>query len=158
MPWGQQEQQAREAATALLRLVREIEKDLARLQEQQKSDESRYQELRQDLSHLRVQLQRLEVRYKEFDGLLSRIQLLETVATEIGANLNDLIESFESYKTELEDRANELKVEAAIAEAERHKKLRRQIGTIGAAFFVGLAPAMPMIYTWLAELIKRLLD
>lgn len=155
MPWGQ-ENQAREAAAALFKLVGEIEKDLTRLQEQQRSDEGRYKELRRDLAEMRVKVQALEVRYKDFEELSERIQLIEMTASVIGADLSDLAKEFDAYRIALEQRANQLRADKAVAEAERNKKFRYQIGGIGAAFFLGLSPALPKIYEWIVALIERL--
>ena len=160
MPWGQEQQQAREAATALFKLVGAIEKDLARLQEQQRSDEGRYKELRKDLIELRHALQALELRYKDYDELLGRIQHLEAMLTTFGADFGRMYVSqreFEDYKLELREKADQLRVDLAEAEAAKIKKSRQQFGLIGASFALGVAPALPKIFEAMVDLIHRLL-
>jgi predicted nucleic acid-binding Zn-ribbon protein len=157
MPWGQQENQAREAAATLFKLVGTIEKDLARLQEQQKSDDYRYKELRSQLSEIRDKLHALDIKYKDFEDLLERIQYIEIVASRIGGDVTAVTKELDTYKQEIKENADQLRLDLAIAESTKIKEARKQFGIIAASFFMGLSPALPTIYQWIVDLIKRLI-
>lgn len=161
MPWGQEEREARQAATALFQSVGAIQKDLARLQEQQRADNSRYREIREDIAIIREKVQAIEIRNKDYEELMGRIQHIETMLTTFGADFGRSYVSqkdFESYQLKLQQEADNLRVEMAIAKAKQKEKIWRLAGGLIASFVVGLASALPMVYEWLAALIERLLD
>lgn len=161
MVWGQSDQ-SREAAREILQTVIALEKELTRLQEQQVNDNERYFASREEMRQLQRLLREVESKVSDYGELLGRVQFLEAALTTFGADLQkDYLsrDEFLAYKENLSLQAEKLKMEVAIAEANKIKTTRRQWGLMGAGFiggFVAIAPKLWEFLLWLFEQIKAL--
>lgn len=166
MAWGQAEQQSRQAAQEIFLSIANLEKELARLQEQQKKDDERFKGLKHDITEIRTITRELATKISEFNSLLERIQYIEMKLTTFWKDGMDEFVSysdFVDYQEDLATKSERLrlaveteKARVAVMEAEKIKSIRRQWGIVGGGLLFAGIPFLPKLWDFLAWIIHKI--
>lgn len=147
------EEQAREIAQQLAQSLTELTNKLARLEEQQRTDERTFVEVRRHVRELQLLVQELEkaelLLSEEVSNLLERIQYLEV---NLSADLDGTYlrsSAFDAYIHKLKEEAISLREERVKAQ----QKARKQAGLVIASVIGALLPQILKLIAWLLDLL-----
>jgi len=145
------EDQSRELARQLANSLASLTGELSRLQEQQRSDERRWDVIEAEVKEIEDALTRLDrgqaIMEEVLAQHLARIQYLET---NLSCDLGDRfvsIKEFKSYKESLRNQEIDRR-EKSLSE---QKKRRRQVGIAIGGALTALAPQIYKIVAWIVD-------